>query len=154
MTDIEQKLKELNIDIPETPKPAAAYIPAVTAVGKLVFLSGQDCRKDGVLLYKGKLGKELTVEQGYKAARQVMLNLLSALKTEIKDLNRVKRIVKLLGFVSSAEGFDKQPYVINGASELLIEIFGEEGRHARSAIAANELPFGTPVEIEMIIELK
>lgn len=153
MHDIKKKLEELGVIIPEAPKPAAAYIPAVTAVGNLVFLSGQDCRENGVLLYEGKVGKDLTLEEGYKAARQCMVNLLAALKQHLGDLNRVKRIVKLLGFVNSADGFNKQPFVINGASEFLIQIFGEEGRHARSAISANELPFNTPVEIEMIVEI-
>lgn len=153
MSIIDKRLEELEIVLPEGPKPAAAYIPAVTT-GKLVFLSGQDCRANGVLLYKGKVGKDLTLEEGAKAARQCMINLLAVLKEHIGDLDKVERIVKLLAFVNSADGFNKQPYVINGASELLIEVFGEKGRHARSAISANELPFDTPVEIEMIVELK
>lgn len=153
MSDIYRKLEEMSIVLPPTPKPAAAYIPAVTALGNLVFLSGQDCKKEGKLLYSGKIGKELTLEQGYEAARQVMINLLAALHEHTGDLNRIKKIVKLLGFVNSAPGFVEQPYVINGASELLIEVFAEKGKHARSALSANELPFNTPVEIEMIVEL-
>lgn len=153
MSVIEKRLNEIGIILPEAPKPVAAYIPAVTAVEKLVFLSGQDCRVNGVLLYEGKVGTALTMEQGQQAARQCMINLLAVLKAQIGDLDRVKRVVKLLGFVNSADGFNKQPFVMNGASELLIEVFGDAGRHARSALAANELPFDTPVEIEMIVEL-
>lgn len=153
MCNVETKLEKLGIILPEPTSPAAAYVTAVT-VGKLVYTSGNDCRVNGELLYKGKLGKELTTEEGYVASRQTMINLLSVLKSHIGDLNRINRIVKLLGFVSSAPGYDQQPYVINGASELLESVFEENGSHARSAIGTNELPFGTPVEIEMIVELK
>ena len=149
---VEEVLKELGIELPEVPKPAAVYLPAKT-VGNLVYTSGQDCRVNGSLLYEGKVGSDLTIEQGQEAARQTMINCLAALKKEIGDLDRVKQVVKLLGFVNSAPGFVEQPYVINGASELLEEIFGERGRHARSAISSNELPFNTPVEIEMIVEI-
>jgi enamine deaminase RidA (YjgF/YER057c/UK114 family) len=152
MVNIEEKLNELGIKIPEAPKPAAVYVPAKT-VGNLVYTSGQDCRVNGKLLYEGKVGSDLTVEQGYEAARQTMINCLAVLKAEIGDLSRVKQIVKLLAFVNSAPGFVEQPYVINGASELLEEVFGEKGQHARSAISSNELPFNTPVEIEMIVEI-
>ncbi|MEG0450052.1 MAG: RidA family protein [Lysinibacillus sp.] len=153
MRNVDDILKEMGIEIPECPKPVAAYVPTKT-VGNLVYTSGQDCRVNGVLLYEGKVGSDVTIEQGYEAARQTMINCLSAIKAEIGDLNRVKQVVKMLAFVNSAPGFVEQPYVINGASELLIEIFGEDGRHARSAIAANELPFNTCVEIELIVELK
>ena len=154
MSQVEKRLQELGIILPETPKPVAAYEPSVVFGGNLAYVSGQDCRKDGELLYRGKLGKELTVEQGASCARQSMINCLAALKVGIGSLDRVKRVVKVLGFVASAEGFGEQPFVINGGSELLIEIFGESGRHARAALGTNELPFGTPVEIEMIVELK
>ncbi len=154
MSQVEKRLQELGIILPETPKPVAAYEPSVVFGGNLAYVSGQDCRKDGELLYRGKLGKELTVEQGASCARQSMINCLAALKAGIGSLDRVKRVVKVLGFVASAEGFGEQPFVINGGSELLIEIFGESGRHARAALGTNELPFGTPVEIEMIVELK
>lgn len=152
MKKVEEVLQDLGIELPEVPEPAAVYLPAKT-VGNLVYTSGQDCRVEGVLLYEGKVGSDLTLEQGQEAARQTMINCLAALKKEIGDLNRVKQVVKLLGFVNSAPGFVEQPYVINGASELLVEIFGEKGRHARSAISSNELPFNTPVEIEMIVEI-
>jgi len=153
MSKIEKKLNEMGIIVPDVPKPAASYIPAVQT-GNLVFTAGQGCKKNGVLVYKGKLGQELTVKEGYEAARISIVNCLAILKGHLGDLDRIKRIVKLLGFVASAPGFDQQPYVINGASELLINAFGEKGKHARSAIGVNELPFGTPVEIEMIVEIE
>lgn len=153
MSKIEQRLKEMGIVLPEPPKPAAAYIPAKRFCGNLLYISGQDCRKDGKLIYEGKVGSDLTIEQGYEASKQAMINTLAVIKGEIGDLDKVKNIVKLLGFVNSAEGFVEQPYVINGASEFLEEVFGEPGKHARSALAMNELPFNTPVEIETIVEL-
>lgn len=153
MKKIETILDELNITLPEPPKPAAVYVPA-KRVGNLVYTSGQDCRIDGKLLYEGKVGSDLTIEQGQEAARQTMINCLAVLQAEIGDLNKVKQVVKLLGFVNSAPGFVEQPYVMNGASELLEVIFSEKGKHARSAIASNELPFNTPVEIEMIVEVE
>jgi enamine deaminase RidA (YjgF/YER057c/UK114 family) len=153
MSHIESRLKEFGIVIPDAPKPAAVYIPA-QQTGNLVYTSGQDCRKDGTLIYEGKVGTDLTIEQGQEASRQTMINCLAVLKQHLGDLGRIKKVVKLLGFVNSAPGFVEQPYVINGASELLEEVFGEKGRHARSAIAANELPFNTPVEIEMIVEVE
>ena len=152
MSEVEKKLESLGIELPPAAKPVAAYVPAKT-VGKLVYTSGQDCRVDGILKYEGKVGSDLSIEEGYDAARQTMINCLAVLKEHIGDLDRVKQVIKLLGFVNSADGFVKQPFVINGASELLIEIFGEKGKHARSAVSANELPFDTPVEIEMIVEL-
>ncbi|QQK76659.1 RidA family protein [Salicibibacter cibarius] len=150
---IEQQLDQLNIKIPQAPKPAAAYVPA-KKVGNIIYISGQDCRKDGELIKAGKLEQDADIEEGYQAARQCMINLLAVLKSEVGDLEQVEQIVKLLGFINSAEGFVKQPYVMDGASDLLEEVFGERGKHARSAIAANELPFNTSVEIEMIAELK
>lgn len=153
MSAIEKRLIELGITLPEPPAPAAAYIPAVTT-GNLVYTSGNDCRVNGKLLYEGKLGKELTIEQGQQAARQTMINLLAVLKNHLGSLDRIERVVKLLAFVNSEPGFADQPYVINGASELLEQVFGEKGKHARSAIGTSDLPFHTPVEIEMIVELK
>jgi enamine deaminase RidA (YjgF/YER057c/UK114 family) len=152
MSIIEKRLLELGIELPDAPKPVAAYVPA-KSVGNLVYTSGQDCRVNGVLKYEGKVGGNLTVEQGYDASRQTMINMLAVLKEHIGDLDNVKQVVKLLGLVNSADGFVEQPYVINGASELLEAVFGERGKHARSAISANELPFNTPVEIEMIVEV-
>jgi len=153
MGKVGKKLQDMGIIIPDVPKHAASYIPAVQT-GKLVYTSGQGCRKNGILVYKGKLGKDLTVEEGYEAAKISIINCLAVLKGHLGSLDRIKRVVKLLGFVASVPEFDQQPYVINGASDLLIKIFGENGRHARSAIGTNILPFGTPVEIEMIVEVE
>ena len=153
MSEIESKLNEMGIRIPDVPKPAATYVPAVQT-GNLIFTAGQGCKKDGVLVYQGKLGEHLNVEEGYEAARVSIINCLAILKGYLGDLDRIKKIVKLLGFVASAPEFDQQPYVINGASDLLMDAFGEKGKHARSAIGVNELPFGTPVEIEMIVEIE
>lgn len=152
MGKIEARLNELGIILPEAPKPGAIYLPA-RQTGNLVYTSGQDCRINGKLLYEGKLGTDLTIEQGKEAARQAIINSLAVLKDFLGDLDKVVKIVKLLGFVNSAPGFVDQPLVINGASELLEQVFGEAGKHARSAIGVNELPWNTPVEIEMIVEV-
>lgn len=143
----------MGITIPAVPKPVASYVLLVQT-GKWIYISGQTCKKDGVLIYKGKLGKDLTVEEGYEAAKICIVNSLAILKGHLGSLDRVKRVVKLLGFVASVPEFDQQPYVINGASDLLIKIFGEKGKHARSAIGTNILPFDTSVEIEMIVEVE
>ena len=148
----EARLKELKIELPPAPKPLASYVPAVRS-GNLVFLAGQGPIKDGKVTITGKVGSDLTEEQGYKAARETILVSLAALRAEIGSLDRVKRIVKLTGWVNSAPGFTRQPWVINGASDLLVEIFGEAGKHARSALGANELPLNIPVEIEIIVEV-
>ncbi|QJC50463.1 RidA family protein [Paenibacillus albicereus] len=153
MSIIEKRLAELGITLPELPAPKFSYIP-VNRTGNLIYTSGFDCRIDGVLMYEGKVGSDLTIEQGQEAARQVVINLLAAMKAHLGDLDRVVKIVKLLGFVNSAPGFGDQPYVMNAASDLLIEVFGEEGRHARSAIGTSDLPFHTPVEIELIAEVR
>lgn len=154
MAKIEARLKELGIELPKAPKPAAAYVPAKTfGNGKFVYTSGNDCRVNGELLYKGKLGTDLTIEQGQEAARQTAINLLAVLKEHLGNLDSIKSIVKVLGFVNSAPGFVEQPYVINGASNLFEEVFGEAGVHARSALGTSELPFNAPVEIEMVVEL-
>jgi len=150
---IENKLKEMEIEIPDVPKPAASYIPAVQT-GNLIFTAGQGCKRDGILIYKGKLGKDLNVKEGYEAAKVSIINCLAILKGHLGDLDRIKKIVKLLGIVASADGFDQQSYVIDGASDFLIEALGEKGKHSRSVIGVNELPFGTPVEIEMIVEVE
>lgn len=153
MPKIEQKLKEMGITIPEATEPKFSYIPC-NQTGNLLYLSGQDCRIHGELMYKGKLGKEVSIAQGQEAARQTIINCLSVLKWYLGDLDRVVKIVKMLGFVNSAPGFGDQPYVINGASDFLMEVFGENGKHARSAIGTSDLPFHTPVEIEIIVEIK
>lgn len=144
----EQKLQELGLELPPSRKAAGTYVGCVRA-GNLLFMAGQ-----GVDQYRGKLGREWSVEDGYLAARQSMLNLLSTAKQELGELSKVKRIVKLLGFVNCTEDFTDQPKVINGASDLLVEIFGEKGRHARSAVGMAQLPNNTTVEIEMILEIE
>jgi enamine deaminase RidA (YjgF/YER057c/UK114 family) len=150
---IEDKIKELGLEIPEAPKPVAAYIPAVQA-DDLVYTSGQLPMVDGELKYKGKLGADLTVEEGYEAAKYCALNCLSVIKGLVGDLDRVAQIVKVNGYVASAEGFTDQHKVVNGASELLVQVFGEAGRHARVAVGVAELPLGVAVEVEMIVKLK
>jgi len=150
--DIEKRLKELGITLPAPPKPVANYVPAVRA-GNLLFVSGHGPYNDGKTMVSGKLGKELTIEEGYKTARNVALNCLASVKATLGDLNKVKRVVKLLGMVNCTEDFKDQPKVINGASDLLVEVFGDAGRHARSAVGMQSLPNGIPVEIEMILEV-
>ena len=147
----EARLKELGIELPAPPKPVATYVPAVQA-GDLLFLSGVIPVRHGKLTMEGKLGRDLTVEQGYEAARIALLNALSIVRTELGSLDRVKRIVRLVGHVASAEGFVQQPAVINGASDLLVSIFGEAGRHARVAVGSVQLPLNSPVELERIVQ--
>ena len=149
----EAKLKELGITLPPPAKPLGNYIPGVR-VGNLLFLSGHGPERDGAPTVRGKLGRELSLEDGYKVAREVGLNLLGSARSILGSLDKVKRVVKVLGMVSSAEGFNSQPKVINGFSDLMVEVFGENGRHARSAVGMAELPSGIPVEIEMILELE
>jgi enamine deaminase RidA (YjgF/YER057c/UK114 family) len=123
-------------------------------VGTLLFLAGHGPLRDGKPTARGKLGKDLSVEEGYKVAREVGLNLLATTKAALGSLDRVKRVVKVLGMVASAEGFTDQPKVINGFSDLMVEVFGDAGKHARSAVGMAELPSGIPVEIEMILEVE
>ena len=149
---IEQELQKMGFVLP-TPKPLAAYIPAVK-VGNLVWTAGQGPNVDGKALVTGKLGREVTEEQGYKAAQICIVNCLACVKSVIGDLDKIERIVKLLGFVASVDGFGRQPWVMNGASELLEKLFGERGKHARSAIGTNQLPLDIPVEVEMIVQVK
>jgi len=149
----ESKLTELGIVLPSAPKPVAAYIPAVRA-GDLLFLSGTGPFKDGQIAFTGKLGKDLSVEQGYDAARLTLLNALAMVRQELGTLDRVVRIVRVTGHVASAEGFTQQPAVINGASDLLVQIFGEAGRHARLALGAAELPLNMCIELELILQVK
>ncbi len=149
----EKKLKELGISLPESPKPIANYVTSVRT-GNLLFVSGHGPYKDGKTLTTGKVGKELTIEDGYQTARNVALNCLSSAKANLGSLDKVKRVVKLLGMVNCTEDFKDQPKVINGASDLLVEIFGDAGRHARSAVGMQALPNQIPVEIEMILEVE
>ena len=150
---IETRLKEMGLELPAPGKPVANYVPAVRS-GNLVFLSGHGPVLENGNLITGKVGADLTLEEGYKAARQVALVLLASLKSEIGDLDKVRRVVKLLGMVNCTPDFVDQPKVINGASDLLVEIFGEKGKHARSAVGMNALPLNIAVEIEMIAEIE
>jgi enamine deaminase RidA (YjgF/YER057c/UK114 family) len=150
---IESRLKELGITLPMAPMPVANYVPAVRA-GELLFTSGVLPMKEGTLAYEGKLGKELTVEQGQKAARLAVLNALAVVKQEIGSMEKVVRIVRLTGHVASSSGFVQQPAVLNGASDLLVAIFGEAGRHTRAALGAAELPLNSPIELELIVQIR
>jgi enamine deaminase RidA (YjgF/YER057c/UK114 family) len=145
----EAKLQEMGIALPEAPKPVAAYVPFVRS-GDLVFTSGQICMENGQLKFKGKVGKDLTAEEGYQAARLCAINTLAVLKSAVGSLDRVMQIVKVTVFVNSAAGFASQPAVANGASELYQQVFGDAGRHARSAVGSPELPLDTAVEVEVI----
>ena len=150
---IEEKINQLGFTVPAAPKPLASYIPAVKS-GNLVFTAGQLPIKDGSLIFKGKLGKDLNEEDGKKAAQLCALNCLSVIKNEIETLDNIDRIIKLTVFVSSSEGFINHPQVANGASDLIKDIFGENGKHVRSAVGVAELPLNAPVEIEMIVRTK
>ncbi len=150
---IADRLQQLNITLPPAPKPVAAYVPAVRT-GNLLFISGQLPSADGRLRYAGKLGADVSPEDGYAAARLAAINALAVAQGELGSLDRVTRVVRVMGHVASAPGFTGQPGVINGASELLVEIFGEQGRHSRAALGAAELPLGAAVEVEMILEVE
>ncbi len=152
-TDVEAKLKELGIELPQPPKPVANYVNVVQT-GNLLFLAGKGPKKTDGGEIRGKLGKDLTIEQGYEAARLTAINQLAVMKAELGDLNRVKRIVKVLGMVNSDPSFTEQPAVINGFSDLMVAVFGERGKHARAAVGMASLPRGQAVEIEMIVEVE
>ncbi len=149
----EQKLKEKGIVLPTPSKPVANYVNAVRT-GNLIYLSGKGPKKMDGTDITGKVGKDLTVEQGYEAAKWVAINQLAALKAEIGDLNKVKRIIKVLGMVNCENTFTDHPKVINGYSDFMVEIFGDRGKHARSAVGMSSLPNNIAVEVEMIVELK
>ncbi len=146
-----QRISELGIVLPQVATPAGAYVPAVVS-GNLVFTAGQIPLVDGKLAATGKVGKDLTAEQAKQIARICALNAVAAVKSVIGDLDRVKKVVKVVGFVSSDPSFTQQPAVVNGASELLEQIFGEKGIHARSAVGVAVLPLDAPVEVELIVE--
>lgn len=150
---IEMKLEELGIEIEEPITPLANYI-SVQRAGDLLFFSGSGPIRDGKPTMIGRLGEDLTVEQGYAVAREAAINLIAALKKTVVDLDNVEQIIKLLGFVNCTADFINQPAVINGASDLFVKVFGDKGRHARSAVGTNSLPMGIPVEVEMIVRVK
>jgi enamine deaminase RidA (YjgF/YER057c/UK114 family) len=153
MSQVEKVLAELGLELPPTPKPVASYVPAVQS-GNLVFTAGQLPKKDGQLIVEGLVGKEVSQEQAQEAAKLCALNALSAAKSVIGDLDRVTRVVKITVFVACTPDFFAHPQVANGASDFLLQVFGEKGKHARSAVASPSLPANTPVEVEMILEVK
>lgn len=150
---VEKKLKELGIDLPKATTPMGSYVNAVRT-GNLLYLAGKGPGLPGHPLPVGKVGRDFTVEEGYEHARSVGISILAALKAELGDLDKVKRVVKVLGMVNAVPEFGQQPEVINGCSDLFVTVFGERGRHARSAVGMASLPRGIPVEIEVIVEVE
>ena len=153
MKNVESSIKQLGLELPEVSKPVAAYIPA-KQTGNLVFTAGQLPMVNGELISKGLLGQDVEIDEANKAARICTLNALAAIKGVIGDLDRIKQIVRVVGYVASVPTFTQQPAVVNGASELLLEIFGENGKHARSAVGMAVLPLNASVEIELTVEIE
>jgi enamine deaminase RidA (YjgF/YER057c/UK114 family) len=153
MSVIEKRLEELGLELPDAPIPLANYVSAQRC-GDVMYLSGAVPVIGNKFFMQGLVGREISLEQAYDAAKICALNLISVLKRELGDLDRVEQIVKLLGFVASAPDFYQQPAVINGASDTFVEVFGEKGKHARSAVAAPVLPFNLPVEMEIVVKVR
>jgi len=153
MSYLEEKIEQIGLKLPDAPKPVAAYIPA-KQTGNLVFTAGQLPMVNGELISKGLLGQDVEIDEANKAARICTLNALAAIKGVIGDLDRIKQIVRVVGYVASVPTFTQQPAVVNGASELLLEIFGENGKHARSAVGMAVLPLNASVEIELTVEIE
>jgi enamine deaminase RidA (YjgF/YER057c/UK114 family) len=151
-TSFDAQLAALGLVLPAPPKPVATYIPVVK-VGDLLFLSGMIPLRDGTLIMAGKLGQEISIEQGYEGAKICLLNALAVIRQEFGTLDRVKQVVKMVGYVASTADFVQQPAVINGASDLLVKLFGDAGRHVRVAVGAAALPLNAPVEIELIVQM-
>lgn len=149
---VEQRLKELGVEVLEVPEPVAQYVPA-KRVGELVYVSGQGPIREGKPIYVGQVGAEVSFEEAYKAAQVCALNCLSAVKSVTGSLEKVEEIVQVRGFVNSAADFHDQPKVMNGASELLVKVFGDRGHHARAALGTSNLPGNIPVEVEMIVRV-
>ena len=149
----EERLASLGLEVPEVAKPVAVYVPAVRS-GNHVFTSGQLPMRSGELIATGKVGGEVSVEEAVECARQCALNAIAAVRAEVGDLSAVRRVVKVVGFVASTPDFTGQPGVVNGASELLGEVFGDAGVHARSAVGVAALPLGAPVEVELLVEVE
>lgn len=152
MARVEARLRELGIELPDIPAPLGSYIPASMA-GGLLFVSGQLPLSGGKLVSMGKVGSAVSPEEGAGAAKVSAVNAIAVMKKELGDLDRVKRIVKVTGYVASAPGFNAQAGIINGASDLFYQVFGDEGRHARAAVGVSELPLDAPVEVEVIAEV-
>jgi enamine deaminase RidA (YjgF/YER057c/UK114 family) len=148
----EERLAELGLGLPPVAAPVAAYVPAVRT-GSYVFTSGQLPLRDGTLIRTGKVGAEVSPDEAYECARQCVLNALAAVRSQVGDLSAITRVVKLVGFVSSVPEFTGQPQVVNGASELLGQILGDVGQHARSAVGVPVLPLDAPVEVELVVEV-
>jgi enamine deaminase RidA (YjgF/YER057c/UK114 family) len=153
MSQVEDRIKSLGMVLPEVPVPLAAYVPA-KKIGQVIFTAGQLPIQKGELICKGLLGQDVDVEQAYQAARICTLNALAAIKGVVKDLDQIVEVVRVVGYVASVSTFIQQPAIVNGASELLLEIFGEVGKHARSAVGVASLPLNASVEIELTVEVK
>lgn len=153
MNDVYERMEQASIELPQCARPVGSYAPGKT-FGTLVFASGQTPTRDGVPAYRGRVGTDLTVEDGYAAARLAALNCVAELEAVCGDLRHVQGILKVNGYVAAGENFEEQPAVINGASDLLREIFGDSGVHARTAIGVQSLPGGAPVEVELIASLR
>ena len=150
----DENIKNLGLNIPELPKALANYVP-FKIVGKTMYISGQSPVRNGEMIYKGKVGSDITIEEGIEAAKLCVINIIAAVKTGLEgDWNKLDSFVKLTGFVNCQDSFTDQPKIINGASDMLVEIFGDQGRHARVAVGSNALPLGISVEIDAIIQLK
>ncbi|WP_273845145.1 RidA family protein [Rubrobacter calidifluminis] len=151
-TTPQERLKKLGYELPAVPAPAGSYVPAVRS-GNLIFTAGQLPLQEGRLHTRGRVGEEVSIEEAREAARICALNALAAAAEQASGLDKISRIVRVGGFVASAPGFERQPEVLNGASELLGTIFGEAGTHARTAVGVCALPFGSPVEVELVVEV-
>jgi enamine deaminase RidA (YjgF/YER057c/UK114 family) len=151
--EIEKRLQELGYQLPNPPVPAANYIGSVR-VGNILFVGGNIGRINGALKYRGKVGAAVSLEQAYEAARNCALNHLAIIKAALGDLDRVERIVKVLGYVNVAPGFDQMPKVVNGESDLLVQLWGDRGQHSRAAVGVASLSQDAPVETEMIVQIK
>ena len=150
---IAERMNELGIELPRAPAPVGAYVPYVIS-GSLMFISGQVPIRDGAMIHEGKVPLDVTVEQGQECAALCFLNAIAQAKAALGDLDQVERIVRMTGYVAVAADFTDQPLVVNGASNLAVDIFGDQGKHARVAVGVAELPLGAPVELEVILEVK
>jgi enamine deaminase RidA (YjgF/YER057c/UK114 family) len=150
---IEEKLQDLGYPLPQVAPPVASYVPAVRS-GSLIFTSGQIPTRSGELIHRGSVGSDVTPDEAYECARTCALNALAAVKSLAGDLDQISRVVRVVGYVSSASGFTGQPTVINGASDLLLAVFGDAGKHARTAVGVSGLPLDAPVEVELMVEVR